>query len=494
MKHWMMATVAMTTVAACATNPARQLPDTDQELRVEDDGTFKRADDILDEQEFYALAHDADAMQRVFDTREGGERKQGIGVGSVVIGGVVGAVGLGWFASQANDFNTASVAEIYGSYAVIGGGALLAVVGGYLFVNGRSEAVGETRVFDIEHARASLERSRYGDDGATTATVKQLALATESGGTTFCSITGARLRPVVAHDDKGRAVRLAGREAWLTYASQPEGLVDETGRFVRSPWTTSLAGLGAPVVVSVTVKDTGVTSSLTLTPDFACADPALRFTTNGGAGGSSGVDGVDGSNGGAGGDGSDGGDGSPGDDGLEIDVEVTSIALLERMVIVAAVQRADDGRVRFTVHDASVGPLRLEVGGGGGGGGGDGGSGGYGGSASADCSDGGDGGRGGRGGNGGNGGRGGTATVRVDGEAARLVVVDVGGGGGGGAGGGGGGGPGGAGTRCGDDTTAAGRTGGNGADGRSGARGAAGRAAIKKVARDALTVLRPALP
>ena len=495
MKRQITTVVVLLTVTSCATNPARQLIATDQEVVIDDDGRFKRGDEIVDEQDFYALVRDAPSMQAVYDVRAGGERKQSFGAGSAIIGGVVGGVGLAWFAGQARDFSGADVASVYGSYAAMGVGGLMLLAGGWLVVSGRAEALGEARVFDVDHARASLERARYGDDGATPAIVKHLALSTATGAATFCSITGTALRALVAHDDKGRPVRLTERGDWFVYSSQPEGLVDAAGTFVQSPWTTSLAGLGAPVVVTVKVKDTAVTSSLTLTPDFACPDPGLRAAGSGGAGGSSGNGGRSGAAGSNGSDGSDGADGSDGEAGREVDADVTSITFGDRTLIVAAVKRADVGDVAVTVHDARVGPLRLEVGGGGGGGGGNGGAGGYGGGASDECATGGDGGRGGRGGDGGDGGRGGVVNVRVVGDAARLVVVDVGGGGGGGGGAGGGGGYAGAGTKCGENgTSASGRNGSDGVDGRHGARGAAGRVSIKKVSTAELELLAPRLP
>ena len=71
-RRWLALFLAMTSAASCATNPARQLIDTDEDISVDDNGTFKRGDDVLDEQELYTLVHDAPSMQAVADVRAGG--------------------------------------------------------------------------------------------------------------------------------------------------------------------------------------------------------------------------------------------------------------------------------------------------------------------------------------------------------------------------------------------------------------------------------------
>lgn len=473
---------------ACVSNPAKHLTPNDDELSV-DGNALKRGDAVIDEQDFYTLTGDEASAAEIEKARAGGETFQAIGIPVAAVGVGLAAVGLVAYYRVLNP-EEGAVAGAYDGYIAYGllfGGLAVTAGGGYLVVDGREAASGSRVIFDANHARASLEKGLYGGGGATAGNIKSLSWATSDGVDTFCSITGKALKPVVAKDEKGRNVRLEGREDWITYTSNPEGLI--SGGSVRSPWTENLNGLGDDITVTATVKETGVATSLTLKPDFACPSPGFRFGANSGSSGNSGSWGSSGSSGGSGGDGGDGGAGAGGDDGPDVEIEVTTLSFRGKTLVVAALKAQGAKDVDVTVHDVSAGPLYVGIGGGSGGSGGNGGSGGSGGNGSSECVAGGDGGRGGRGGSGGPGGRGGQAKVRFDGDAKELIAVDVGGGNGGSRGNGGSGGSSGNGSRCGDSDMADGRRGPEGPDGQPGNPGTNGKAELTKTPKKSLSML-----
>ncbi|MDP2344266.1 MAG: hypothetical protein Q8O67_25125 [Deltaproteobacteria bacterium] len=485
--------LALLALSSCVTNPARHLKENDKDIVVGEDGSLKRGDEVLDEQDFYDLVDDESSAAAIAKTRAGGETFQMIGIPVAAVGAAaaLGGVGL-MYTSQ--DSTNAGPETGYAIYGLLFGGILAATGGGYLIVDGRNKTLGAERSFDVVHARASLEKGLYGTSGATPEAVKALVLKAADDRTTFCSVGGVGLKPLVAKDEKGRGIRIVDRADWFEYTSSPAGLVGDNGQFVRSPWTKVLKGLGDDVTVSVKVKATGVTTSLTLSPDFSCKDPGFNFFAGGGSSGNSGSWGSSGSgNGGDGGDGGDGGQGAAGGPGEEIDVDATTIAFRGKTLVVVGLKRRGAGDAEITVHDAALGPLFIGARGGPGGAGGSGGSGGSGSGGGVECTAGGDGGRGGRGGTGGPGGRGGEARVRVDGDAKALVSVDVRGGSGGSAGNGGGGGGSGYGTNCGDSKMDDGRRGPDGPDGQQGGDGGNGRVDVSKQGKKGLSLLQKAL-
>ena len=195
-------------LSSCVTNPARHLKQNDQDIVVGDDGSLKRGDEVLDEQDFYALVDDEGSAAAIEKTRAGGETFQMIGIPVTAVGVAAALGGVGLMYSQQNA-TSSSALDGYATYGLLLGGIIVASGGGYLIVDGRTKTMGVNRSFDVVHARASLEKGLYGATGATPEAVKSLVLAAADDRTTFCSVGGVGLKALVAKDEKNRGIRIA---------------------------------------------------------------------------------------------------------------------------------------------------------------------------------------------------------------------------------------------------------------------------------------------
>ncbi len=500
----LVATTALT--MACASNRARHVEMDHRDIEMTPKGSFVRGtgDEVeeLDEEEFYSLVGDKEAFEKIHGERSSGELMQPAGLAIATAGVAVGLAGFG-FAYAINKDPPISVLgenDILLLYGLLGVGALGAVGGGYLYVDGNEKAAGEKRLFDNDYALAALEKARYGTGGATPSTIARLQLTTENGASTFCSVSGVVFKPLKAFDVKDRPVKLdpARTEEWFVWQSLPEGTLGETHDWVRSTTTTSLADIGKDIVVTVKVSsETNVSTVLQLRPDYGCKSPRFDFAGAPGFTGERGKRGNDanehGASGGGGGTGVNGEDGARGHD---VDVEATALrGPMGESLVLAVI--TESGASTLAVFDpATAGALVLDASGGRGGSGGDGGDGGEGGDYSSDdtCAVGGIGGSGGTGGNGGRGGEGGTIRVRADSKDVLAAIAPiVNGGAAGGEGGRGGGGSGGSGDSCPEGSRTQGARGADGVSGGDGTPGRDGKLDVNVAPRASLKRLQDAL-
>ena len=143
-------------------------------------------------------------------------------------------------------------------------GALGAVGGGYLYVDGSEKAKGETRMFDNDYALAALEKARYGTGGATPSTIARLELTTETGTNTYCSVSGV-VFGVVGGTNLGVAtvgVAVAVCTGVLAFASWRHTRAITAARPASAHWwKLVLGGAGVFIATVVTVNVTGEVSS-----------------------------------------------------------------------------------------------------------------------------------------------------------------------------------------------------------------------------------------
>lgn len=327
--------------SACVSNPARRLTPNDEEITVndkastddtgQDDGTprpFARGAEALDEEEFYTLIGDTASAEKVHSNRSTGVFKQGLGMTMLITGITALAAGFGvYLLSRPNEDGKAVIplAEekrqypLYATYA----GLPLALGGGFLYGGNKDRARGVPMTFDLKHAQASLDRSLYGDQGASPADVKSITFSTSSGDSKLCSGGAALLTPVQARDTKGRLMKLEDHAGWFTWSTTPEvpmGGLAGLSNSVTSPLGSSLALLDQDIRVTAAVQGTGVKHELVLQHDLSCA-AALGFSGKWGGRGESGEWGREGQygtgsrgpqSGGNGQRGGEGGEGAPG--------------------------------------------------------------------------------------------------------------------------------------------------------------------------------------
>lgn len=492
--------------AACAHNPARPITSNDEEVQVHEEAAvvpgetaakpvlFTRGADHLDEQEFYASISDTVSYEAVRSSRSNASLLQGVGVGMAVLGFLVAAGGLAaYFLSDASKFSPPPVPipedmrtlPIYGG---IGGGVLGA--GGIALISAMvSKVRGDNLIFDLAHARHSLEVNLYGENGATPDDVKSLTFGAGDEGKRVCAAGALSLAPLVAKDAKGRVMRVSERAEWFSWTTTPRpGLVTRSpdAPVLSSPLTESLADVDAEVGLAVMIPSTQVGHSMTFDQSFACTTELLRDGLAGESGGSgrSGRSGGSGSSRNlpaAGSSGGDGTDGKQGGDGPTVVAEVTWVTTPKRGRLALLVM-GDEARL----FDPTQTIATVSAAGGRGGSGGPGGSGGDGGSGHiGDCQAGGSGGSGGRGGRGGSGGRGGKVLIRATDRALLDAVEGAAPGGAAGPGGGAGdAGSGGNGSSCKKSGWAA-----KGARGGSGAPGAPGTPGVDGTVEKELTSL-----
>lgn len=477
--------------SACATNPARRLEPNGVDVTVREQGTPRglfRGAERLDEQDFYRLTGDEVSENAVKASRATGSTMQAAGVSLLSVGlGAVLFAASSLILSDGGALGPRGVLpRVFDSavipYVIGGAGVLATAGGGLLFTDGRARTSGESPLFDLAHAQASLERARYGEEGLKPEHIASLLLATGDGRSAYCGLSGTSLAPVMAKDKAGRAVKIHHHLDWLKWSVEPEGaLYDdplmigprrEPRRSVASPLGKSIKHLDQDVTVQVSLASTGVATSLTLKQDLTCREALYRWGAPGGAG-AHGVHGMEGArNGGAGGRGgagSDGGDGQPGVD-LEVEAAWVTVEGGRRLGLITWATGLGPPGSTLIAPGATFSVVSV---GGGGGAGGNGGAGGAGGQSDPNklpsyCA--GNGGAGGAGGNGGRGGPGGRVTVRAT-DAALLAVITASAPGGNG----GPGGDGGAGGKKGTEWSGCqGAT--NGANGPRGATGTWGQA------------------
>lgn len=438
---------------ACATNPARSLEPNGVDVKVNDDETPQglfRGEEPLDEQDFYHLTGDVESETVIKDSRATGFTMQSIGVTLVTVGIAAAAFGLA--------SNFLADGGLLGSpglfprpfdspwipYVIAAAGGVTAAGGFYLFGDGKEKTLGTKPIFDLAHAQASIENGRYGVGGLKPENIATLELSSARAG--WCSLSGASLNPVLAKDKDGKDIKIRNHLEWLTWTAEPGGVlgdaaaalpadapVDEEGnavtaetpepvRFINSPLATSFSFVGKPVKVTVAVKGTGVTTSVTLPHDLACAELVDRS----GSEGTSGQYGEDGRSGYGGASGSSGGNGGNGSDGQNApDVEAEAAWVTDAQGNRLALVAWSTGSATRATLVGPKGRVEIDASGGGGGRGGRGGRGGSGSSGDSGktpkyCA--GNGGNGGSGGTGGRGGNGGRVTLRLADEALGSVL------------------------------------------------------------------------
>lgn len=488
------------TLSACATNPARPITPNNEELFINDayensyepdpdgDGPkdtvspFYRGQDPLDEQEFYEAISDTESYDAVKGSRGAGFALQGVGftVMSIGIAAALGLIGTYLLSDASNGTPTVAIPDeqrqyfLYGTYASAG----VALLGGLLGFGMKGKAVGAKRLFPLSHARQRLENHLYGPNGASPDDIKTVRFTGVGEGDELCFGGERGLTPLEALDARGQHMKIDTRAEWFEWSSSPPGLVSEVGGSVRSPVPAAMDLLDQPVVVTVKVRETGVSTSLTLKNDLGCGG---AFTFGGGGYGNPGDSGKHGRNGDSeshnrnptrGGTGTRGLRGGSGGRGPTVKAEAAWVKTTsgKRVILVAAQDSwtlHDPARGRHVIISAQGGP------GGSGGRGGDGGSGGS--THSGSCTPGAEGGDGGEGGEGGSGGPGGTVKLRLADEAlGRFVQGSAPGGPGGSGGSGGSAGSGSRGSSCKKGWARDGGRGGRGGDGQRGEPGEEG--------------------
>ncbi len=478
--------------AACAHNPARPIVVNDEEVQVHEESAdvpgetpgakpilFTRAADPLDEQEFYASINDTTSLDVVQSSRRTGSFLQGVGVGMAVIGFLAAAAGLAAFVLSNDSIFTPpplAIAEDMRTLPLYGGigGAVLGAGGIGLIAAMAGKVRGDSLIFDLAHARHSLEVNLYGENGATPDDVKSLTFGEGDEGKRICAAGDLTLAPLVARDAKGRKMRVSERADWFTWTTTPRaGLVTQApdAPVLSSPLIGGLGDVDSEVGVTIAIASTNVGHSMTFDQSFACSTLLGRDGSSGsmGSSGSSGRSGSSG--GGSGSSGGDGGDGTDGSEGPSVVAEVTWVKTPKRGRLALLVV----GR-EARLFDPTQTTATVSAAGGSGGSGGRGGSGGSGGSGSSGhCQSGGNGGSGGRGGRGGNGGRGGRVTIRATDRALLDAVTGIAPGGSGGYGGeAGSGGSKGSGSSCKGKGSSWAPDGARGSSGSSGSRGSSG--------------------
>jgi hypothetical protein len=497
-QQWLVCLVLIVFFSACATNPARRITPNDEEVQVLDgtvevdrdgDGDLEKTDFVrgkmgLDEQEFYESIGDTDSYEKVKGSRTVGTVFEGVGFTAMIIGILAAAGGLAayFLSDTSNEMKPIiPVPEDTRPYVMYGvyGSAGLAGLGGLLFFGMQGKARGDTRVFDLEHARKRLEVSLYGENGATPDDIKTLTFGKGQRGAKVCFGSGLTLDRLVALDARGRQMKVSDRADWFEWLTTPRpDLVERApdAPLLHSPLGDDLKNIDDEITLSVKIPQTGVGHAMTFQNGFGCGG-ALGAKGSGGAYGRSGQSGSSGRSGfssrmaESGGMGGDGGDGGPGGAGPTVRAEV------------AWVSTPKQGRLALIVVDG-VGALfdpnetgfAVYADGGSGGSGGNGGRGGHGGdAASRTCMAGASGGSGGRGGRGGSGGPGGSVVVRAADEALlRAVRMSAEGGSGGSAGDGGSGGSAGSSGSCEKGFPPKGAGGPSGPHGSSGVSGPSG--------------------
>jgi len=477
--------------AACAHNPARPITVNDEEVQVHEEAAevpgetpgakpilFTRAAEPLDEQEFYASISDTASYEAVKSSRTRASFLQGTGVAMAVVGFLAAAAGLAaYFLSDSSKFTPPPIpvpedmrtVPIYGGIA---GGVLGA--GGIALIGAMAGKVrGDKLVFDLAHARRSLEVNLYGENGATPDDVKSLTFGEGDEGKRICAAGELALAPLVAKDAKGRKLRVTERADWFTWTTTPRpGLVARSpdAPVLTSPLAAGLADVDAEVGLSIAVTGTPVGHSMTFDQSFACSTGVSRDGRPG-TSGTPGGHGKSGGKGASGGQGGDGVDGAAGGDGPTVVAEVTWVSTPKRGRLALLVV---DGEARL--FDPSQTSASVTAAGGTGGEGGRGGQGGSGGNGAGHaCQSGGNGGTGGRGGRGGTGGRGGRVVIRATDRSLLDAVEGSAPGGGGGSGGrAGSGGAKGSGSACKKGWAPNGTTGTPGSEGAPGGGGADG--------------------
>lgn len=130
---------------------------------------------------------------------------------------------------------------LYATYA----GLPLTLLGGYMLGGkNKDRARGVPMTFSLEHAKASLDRSLYGESGASPSDIRELSFNAESGTTKLCASGDVLLTPLQALDSKGRKMRLDGHADWFTWSTTPEVELSGAGggRRVHSPATRNRLG------------------------------------------------------------------------------------------------------------------------------------------------------------------------------------------------------------------------------------------------------------
>lgn len=506
---------------SCATNPAKNLEPNGVDVKVNDDETPQglfRGEEPLDEQDFYHLTQDVESETVIKDSRATGFTMQSIGVTLATVGIAAAAFGLAsnFLADGGLLGSPGLFPRLFESgwipYVIAAAGGVTAAGGFYLFGDGKTKTLGETPLFDLAHAQASIENGRYGKGGLKPENIATLELTASRQG--WCSLFGASLNPVLAKDKDGKEIKIRNHLEWLTWTAEPGGVlgesaaalpedapVDEEGnavkaetpepvRYVRSPLETSFSFVGKPVKVTVAVKGTGVSTSVSLPHDLACPESVDRSGSEGRSGryGESGRSGYSGASGSSGGNGGDGADGQNAPD-VEAEAAWVTDPQGNRLALVAW-STSSGTRATLTGPGAHI---TIDASGGGGGYGGRGGSGGSGSSGDSGktpkyCA--GNGGNGGSGGTGGRGGNGGRVTLRLADESLSSVLrASVLGGVAGLAGSKGYGGSGGSSSsQC-----RSGTRGTDGVDGTSGSRGQAGSITKRVVSAAELSMIKEVL-
>lgn len=490
----------------CALNPARQLVPDEREVSIEGK-TFLRGDEQLDEQEFYALANDKASEEKVASSRGTAVTLQGLGLAGLIIGGLAAIAGFG--ATALNELEVYKYPESLGSAPMyIGiGGAIVAGLSGYLFGSQRKYANGTVRVFDVTHATHSLETSLYGEGGPQPTAVKEVFLETDSGALTFCSTSGAYVKPLTARDDKNRHMAVDLHADWFAWDTNPQGaLIDvppgeeEDGtpipglKFIESPMLHSLKDIDQNIKVEVQVIATGLKDTMELAPDFGCSGSSLALSGGAGKSGGDGKSGRDGSKLQSGQTGTQGNNGIDGHNGANIDVEAAWVETPNRGKLLLVVASAGSSEPKIAIFDPTKGGVfSVRATGGRGGRGGTGGRGGHGGQGDrescARAANGGDGGPGGTGGRGGDGGQINVSLSEAGLEGFLQLQANGGSGGAGGKGGSSGSGGGSQDCKNSNHSTGGGKSGRDGQSGQPGQPGRNGRADVRVVGSSSLRMI-----
>jgi hypothetical protein len=152
--------LALAPLGACVTlNPAAHVRPTGERL-VADERGYRQGDERLDEQDFYALAGDGDAVRRIQSRRRSllGEQLAGqatgaAGVGAMLVGAAAMTGGIVWTAEQ----GSRGLLLLLPGVAVLVGGFVAAPLG-YVWAADAAEGM-DDRVLPVARARAAAQRA-----------------------------------------------------------------------------------------------------------------------------------------------------------------------------------------------------------------------------------------------------------------------------------------------------------------------------------------------
>jgi hypothetical protein len=157
----LVALLALAPATGCvALNPARHVRATGERLSVDERG-FRQGDEALDEQDFYALVGDDEAVRRIRARRRAllgdqfaGQAMGAAGVGAALVGAAAMTGGIVWTAEQ----GAPGLLLLLPGVFVLFGGMVVAPLG-YVWADDAADAM-DDRVLPVSRARHALERSR----------------------------------------------------------------------------------------------------------------------------------------------------------------------------------------------------------------------------------------------------------------------------------------------------------------------------------------------